>query len=253
MKILLSVVVAVLLWILFLFLISILQINGLILSKVINVDVKGEFWSALSAIGTLSAALVALGSSALAWHFERKNGKRIRDGENARAEARRVFISLSLSAMATYFKEVAIEFEKLWAHLGSNPNGDITIDAAKLASSRFSPVEIPTGALKELELALAHYPEIRKLNAEIISTVQIMDSRSRSLFQDVRVMNSSTSNVFSNMRRICEAQAKISAQFDWARFQSDEIQAQDPLEQISQLGIMVSTEDALKDWWEGSN
>ncbi|MHA7773030.1 hypothetical protein [Roseibium sp. M-1] len=244
--------VGIFLWLVFIVFIVFLQINGLILNDVIQIDF-GEYvgWDPLIAFGTVVSAFAATLAAVIALIIDSNSRNEREIQSKAAAQAKRATAAIALSEMCLYFSRCAQEYEKFFRYL-ENDRGDagyVHLNLISLTESEFSSVEIPYKAIRVLEKTLERFPDHLKDVAESISVVQVTNARMNGLARDVKIVNAGTGfNLFTQILELAEAYNKISDLFDWARFRSKENQNQTAGVSFHGLRLQIANEQKLVEW-----
>lgn len=238
-------------WCLFVFAIAFLQINGMILSGVVQVDFgDANGWQVASAIGTIASAIAASAAAIIALTIERTNSKREQKRRMDIAQAKRATMPLVFSEVSDYLELAAQEYQRLWETCKNNDDGGfIFVKFLDLKKAKHKCPDVPVAALRELESSLKEFPEHLKIVADVVGTIQVTHSRLRGLRTSAAVYSAGYGiNVFSQIAEIADAHSKISGLYDWARFRSEKYVEYPLLSSTAMLGLPLEFEQKLHDY-----
>ncbi|GHB26818.1 hypothetical protein GCM10007094_13900 [Pseudovibrio japonicus] len=226
-------------WFLFIFLMSLLQLNGLLLNSVtffdlsdFHVELRDYPWvEIVTAIGTVAAAIAAAAAAIIALVIDGRNRNERKEQEAIKARANRAVSVFALSEIASLIKALSQKYGEAWCHHQNLKfaeehdlsdiilSGEIEISATLAQLIHHVEYTPPQNAIEMLRLTIQGAPEeIQNDISFLLERLQRELSHIRSLKvpSDYRICG------FSALRSLAELSTHVSKLLIWARGQKVE-------------------------------
>ncbi len=249
---LLTVVTGLIFWLVLIFVVSFLQLNGTLLNDIIQLEAtfKDFSWIELvAAFGSFGAAVAAAFSASAAnksskiseatlseMEKQRKSAEKIaelqdancRERSNAKAQADRALIAFALSGICDYFTRVSMFYSSLWRLCHAEKNPVVKPTQERLSNINVS-INLPMREIEILHDALKSHPKKLEAISSIYQKIQVSHSR-LALYSAGYKSTLPAINCFDELKYNAKAYIETSELFDWARFEEREtVPSVDPI------------------------